>query len=407
MNIRQLLWKELLHRKANSVLALAVVVATVALIVASLLLLDAYRLQTERQVSDLDDEIRKITKNLGFNIHILPRDQNLADFYAQDFGEKTMSQSLVSRLADSKDIVTINHLRPALIRKIHWPEQNRQIVLMGVTGVVPWTHRQNTKVPLAQAVPPGKISVGAVLAEQAKLKAGDELVLKGQKFNVHEVYPARGNKDDITAWIDLATAQQMLELPDQINMIQALECNCASIDRLAEIEAEISHVLGDEVQAIELSTKAIARAKARNDVKKSGKQKLASLQRATLIGFALVTVVSSLILAIIFFRNAIQRLSEIGILRAIGVTKNQVMMLFLGKSLLLGLVGGVVGFGIGAACVFVVGPQLLAEFYTPTTTGMLALPVVLGAPLITMLATWIPIELVAGMDPARILREGA
>ena len=35
----------------------------------------------------LDDEIRKITKAMGFNINILPSQQNLADFHANDFAE--------------------------------------------------------------------------------------------------------------------------------------------------------------------------------------------------------------------------------------------------------------------------------------------------------------------------------
>lgn len=408
MKIRQLLWRELLHRKGNSLLALALVTSTVTLIVGAMLILEAYRTQTEQHISQLDDEIRKITKNLGFNIYVLPRDQNLADFYANDFGEKTMSQSLVQRLADSQDIITIQHLRPALIRKIDWPEQNLQMILMGVSGVVPWTHRQNAKVPLAEAVPPGKINLGHVLADQAGLKVGDNLVLRGETFSVQEIHEPRGSKDDITAWIDLATAQRMLELPGRINMIQALECNCASIDRLAEIEAEISNVLGSEVQVIELSTKAIARAKARTDVKESGQRTLFALRRATLYGFGLLTVVSSLILATMFLRNALQRVGEIGILRAIGVTRNQITWLFVAKAFVLGIVGGIVGFAAGVACLAIFGPMILYDGFTwPSVPSSLPPLVLIGTPVITMLATWIPIEFVTGRDPARILQQAS
>jgi ABC-type lipoprotein release transport system permease subunit len=368
-------------------------------------MLEAYKTQTEQLIAQLDDDIRKITKNLGFNIYVLPRDQNLADFYANDFGEKTMPQSLVQRLADSKDIITIQHLRPALIRKIDWPEQNLQLILMGVSGVVPWTHRQNAKVPLAEAVPPGKINLGHLLADQAGLEVGSNVVLRGEAFSVQEIYEPRGTKDDITAWIDLATAQRMLELPERINLIQALECNCASIDRLAEIEAEISNVLGSEVQIIELATKAIARAKARTDVKANGQRKLSTLRRATLYGFGLLTVVSSLILAMMFLRNALQRVGEIGILRAIGVTRNQIALLFVSKAFVLGIVGGIVGFAAGVACLAIFGPIILNDGFTwPTVPSSLPLLVMIGTPVITMLATWIPIEFVTGRDPARILQ---
>ncbi len=407
MKIRQLLWKELVHRKGHTLLALALVACTVALIVGSVLLVDAYRVQTETRVAQLDDEIRKITKNMGFNILILPRDQRLLDFYANDFGETTMPQSLVQRLADSRDIVTINHLRPALYRKVQWTEQNRQIILMGVTGVVPWTHRTNSKKPLAEAVPPGTINVGSVLAKETGLQVGADVQLLGETFQVQTIYEPRGTKDDITAWIDLATAQRMLDLPEQINLIQALECNCASIERLAEIEAEISNVLGNEVQVIEMSTKAIARARLRTDVKKEGEETLAKLGQFTLYGFGLLAAMSSLTLALMFLRNALQRTSEIGILRAIGVTRHQLTFLFLSKALVLGVAGALVGLLVGLAWTAVVGPLVMDAFTLPTLPALLIPIVIIATPLITMLATWIPIELVTGRDPARILREAS
>jgi len=396
------------HRKGHTLLALALVVSTVGLIVGSVLLVDAYRVQTETRVARLDDEIRKITKNMGFNILILPRDQRLLDFYANDFGETTMPQSLVQRLADSHDIVTINHLRPALYRKVEWTEKNnRQIILMGVTGVVPWTHRTNSKKPLAEAVPPGTINVGSVLAKETGLQVGQDVQLLGETFQVQTIYEPRGTKDDITAWIDLATAQRMLDLPEQINLIQALECNCASIERLAEIEAEISNVLGNEVQVIELSTKAIARAKLRTNVKKEGEETLAKLGQFTLYGFGLLAAMSSLTLALMFLRNALQRTSEIGILRAIGVTRHQLTFLFLSKALVLGVAGALVGLLVGLACTAVVGPLVMDAFTLPTLPAFLIPIVLIATPLITMLATWIPIELVTGRDPARILREAS
>ena len=43
MLTNQLLWKELCHRKGNSLLALAVVTTIVALIVATMLLSDGYK----------------------------------------------------------------------------------------------------------------------------------------------------------------------------------------------------------------------------------------------------------------------------------------------------------------------------------------------------------------------------
>lgn len=406
MTTFQLLWKELLHRKGNSLLACAVVTCIVALIVSAMLLSDAYQRQSKAHVANLDNDIRKAMKELGFNIFILPRNLNLTNFFEQDFGKETIDEDLVQKLADAKNVVTINHLRPALVQKVSWPEQNRQIILMGVRGVVPWSHRTNPKKPLAEAVPDGTINLGNVLAREIGATKGSKVTLRGQEFQVEKIYPARGNQDDITAWADLATVQTIADQPGRINMIQALNCNCASVDALAEIQAEISGVLGDEVKVIELNSELIARAKARTTVAQSGVQNLALLKKASMIGFGALTVLGSVILGLLFLRNASERAGEVGMLRAIGVTRNQILGLFLGKSGLLGLIGGFAGLLIGYFAASAIASSM-DSFLTPVFDTRLTYAVPLLAAVISVLATWIPVEAVTGKDPASILREAS
>jgi ABC-type lipoprotein release transport system permease subunit len=356
-------------------------------------------------VAALDDEIRKITKNLGFNIMILPKDQNLAEFHADDFAAETMPEDHVDRLAGSRDVLTINHLRPALVRKLEWPEQKRQIILMGVRGVVPFKHL-NEKKPLAQPVPPGKIDVGHVLAEQLALAPGGSVTLSGETFEVNRIYPARGNKDDITVWIDLTKAQQMLDLNGRINMIQALECNCASIDRLAEIEAEVSKVLGDEVQVIELSTQAVARAKARTEVAAEGEATLARWRQRAAALIPGLTACAGVWVGLLSLVDVRRRRQEIGILRALGMRSAQILRVFLAKPALVGVFGAAIGYlaGFGAAL------AIEGRWTTGVTAGSLFVPglltvVLVLTPLVTVLAGWLPAVQAAGQDPADVLRE--
>ena len=406
MSTLQLMWKELVHRKGHSLLATCVVSAIVALIVSTMLLSDSYQRKTLGTVTQLDDDIRKTMKQLGFNIFILPKDLNLQDFFRQDFGKETMDEQLVQKLADAKGVVTINHLRPALVQKITWPEKNRDIIVMGVKGVVPWSHRTNPKKPLAQPVDPGVVNLGHVLAEEIKAAKGDKLTLDGNSLTVGTIYPPRGNQDDITAWVDLSLVQELSQQAGKINMIQALNCNCASVDALAEIESEISGVLGNDVKVIELNSELITRAQARTKVAASGKETLELLKTASSIGFAVLTVLGSAILALIFLRNASERASEVGMLRAIGVTRNQILGLFLGKSAVLGLFGGLMGLILGLAASQVIA-NVADSFLPPQpqTTWWLLVPTAAAA--ISMLATWIPVEAVTGRDPARILREAS
>ena len=404
MNVLRLVCREIWHRKLNFLVSLLAIVVLVGYAVGALTLIRAQRERTEQRVAALDDEIRKITKSLGFNINILPADQNLADFHANDFGEKTMPFEYVQRLAESPDIVTINHLRPALIRKIEWQEQQRQIVLMGVAGVIPWTHRSNPKKPMTEAVPTGTLNIGSVLGEQLQLKEGDTTQLNGLELKVNKIYPERGTKDDITVWIDLQAAQNMLELPDQINLIQALECNCASVDRLAEIEGEISQVLGSDVQVIELATKAIARARARVDVQAEGQITVARMQdRATLL-LVLLVLASSILVGLLALLNVWERQQEIGILRAIGTSTGSIMWMFLLKALFVGLIGAIIGYLIGFGIAVRLGGQsangLIVESLFDFRMMVFA---ILLAPIITIIASWVPAVFASNQDPATVL----
>ncbi|NOZ39572.1 MAG: FtsX-like permease family protein [Planctomycetes bacterium] len=410
MNVPQLIWLEILYRKLSFAQALAVLVVAVAVSVSTVLVVRSHQLKAEAHVAQLNDEIRKITKNMGFNIDILPKEVNLSDLYANDFGEATMPFDLVKRLADSREIVTINHLRPSLIRKVRWREHDRDVILMGVSAVVPWTHRKNPKKPLEPAVPEGKIIVGAVLAEQLNLKAGQEVVFRGEKLILEKVYPSRGSSDDITVWIDLAKAQEMLQLPGRINMIQALECNCASIDRLGEVRAEIAGVLGGDVQVIERSSIALARAEAREKVKAQGAASLDQMQQHATKQTVLLAVAVSAIIGLLMFINARQRRYEIGILRAIGASTRQIILLFVGKGLLLGFTGAILGCLAGFAMGLRATANLAAESQIQLSAGDLFVPelvavVMVATIFLTALASWIPAVTAATQDPAVVLSQ--
>src|SRR5690606_31440279 len=113
---------------------------------------------TAQRMALLEDDFRKITKNLGFNVLILPKDQNLSDLYADDFASKYMPEEYADRLARAR-IATLNHLLPILQQKLRWPEQERTILAIDTRGEVPLVNRDPKK-PILDAVPTGSMIVG-------------------------------------------------------------------------------------------------------------------------------------------------------------------------------------------------------------------------------------------------------
>lgn len=435
MSIWRLIIREVGHRKLNFALASLSILVAVACLVSMLTILRGYDLRTEEMLAakqqeveergkKLKDDYRKITKGLGFNILILPQGQNLGDIYADGYASKYMPEDYVTRLAES-EAMTVNHLLPTLEQKITWPEQKRTILLVGTRGEVPFVNRKMKK-PLLDPVAPGEIVFGYELANQLGLAKGDEITLLGDKFTVANTYKQRGNKDDITAWVSLKKAQELLDKEGQINAIWALECNCETVERLAEIRDEIAAIL-PQTQVIEMYTKATARAEARNraveeavaslqSAKSSRQQMRDWLESMTALVIPVVMIACGLWVGLLALGNVRDRRPEIGILRAIGLRGSQILSIFLGKAATAGFLGGLAGLlaGIAIGAVWFNSPSAQVSVGGESNsidellnTGFLTTLAVVyvATPLLAAMASWLPAMLAAQQDPAEILCE--
>ena len=426
MTIWNLLIREIMHRKMNFALAVLSVMVASGSLIGSVTLLRIHDIHTgkllelkqaglEQRMAQLKDDTRKAMLKLGFNIVILPKDQNLSDWYADDYASKYMPEEYVHKLADS-GIVTVQHFLPSLQQKIEWPEYKRTIILVGARGEVPNLHKNPVK-PMVQQVLPRTINLGYELHRSLEMKVGDTVELMGRKFTVHACHEERGNKDDITAWIYLAEAQELLDKEGKINAILALECLCTT-DALPKIRQEIAGILPD-TQVIERGSRAIARAEARTQVEEQARVAIekeiiaredlrAVRERLASILTPVVVTACAVWIAILGFTNVRARREEIGILRAIGVRSRDVMVMFVSRHVLLGVLGGALGFfaGVLAAVYFGVaheGTRIRMIDMDLSWPGLL-LASVGGAAALSVIAGWIPTMIAARQDPADVLR---
>ena len=427
MKIRHLVLKEILHRKLNYFLGVLAVMVAIAALIGSLVLLRTHDIRTnlvlkqkEAQLAErmdkLKDDTRKAMLKLGFNLVILPGDLNLGDWYSKDYSTKYMPESYVERLADS-GIISVRHFLPSLQQKIQWPEKKRTIILVGTRGEVPNLHKGRRK-PLVQPVAPGTITLGYELHRSMDIHVNDDIQLMGETFNVKTCHSERGNKDDITAWIHLKEAQELLGKKGLINAILALECLCTG-NALPTIRKEITVILPG-TQVIERGSLVVARAEARTKVaqeaetalvkEKQGRENLRyERERMASVLIPFIVFACALWIALVAFSNVRSRREEIGILMAIGVSANSILILFISKHVSIGILGGFFGFCLGSVSAIFLGLSDTAfnigkiggfSFWL----GMAALSMA-GASILAVISGWIPAVIASRQDPAEVLRE--
>lgn len=428
MNIWRLAGKEILYRKLDTALAVFAVFAAVACLVAVMTLLRAHGMrlaqmnaakaqETSAAMSLNEEEYRKIMKEMGYNILILSRDQDLGEFYAKGVASKRMPEAFVSKLANSS-LMTVQHLLPALYASIDWPERGGYpAILIGVRGEVP--HLQSNKgTPLLEPIARGTMRIGHEIETKFGLGVGDTVTLMGKDFRVAETVAEHGNTDDIGIWIHLAEAQELLHESGELSAIFALSCFCAGSE-LERVRVEIAGIL-PEAQVIQRVPEALARAQARIAAAELSEKTAAteSAYHARLTqereAFAawvipLAILAATLWIGLLAWGNVRERRIEIAVFRALGFRSRQILALFLAKAFAIGVLGAALGYAAGffagAACGAFERVPMPAENLARLLDVRLLAAVLLLAPLQACLASWIPAMLAAQQDPATVLRE--
>ncbi|MEA2012761.1 MAG: FtsX-like permease family protein [Verrucomicrobiota bacterium] len=425
MTIFKLIISEIFHRKINFLLGLCSIILVISSFIVSITSLRAFDKKTEEVIADeqkkiehemfvLNDEIRKSMKGLGFNLYIFPAGQELDEVYAQGFASKMMPENYTKKLAKTK-IMSINHLLPSLTQKIFWEEQGgRVVVLIGVKGEVPQMHRAVQKKAMINPVERNHVVVGYQLHQSLQIKPGDEIILKGHKFLVDKCNQERGTVDDITIWINLNQAQQILNKPDLINAILALECVC-NIDALKTLRKKIATVLPG-TKMIELKSKALVRSETRAQAKKTAEQTINKLQQKretmkkkrenyALIIIPLIIIVSVAWIAYLTYINANERLHEIAILLATGVKTHTIIIIFLLKAFFMGLFAAITCLVILFVLQSSLSQYLLEEYKLSQVIEISEIIwILIATPCIACFSAWIPALIASRHDPAIILR---
>ena len=408
-----LAWRECRTRRVSLGLTIAAVAAGVGVWIAVLAGLDGYDRRLEAVLHgqeaalaaglhDYDQALSEAMRRLGFNLLLLPAEQPLGDFYEQGFAAATLPESVVETLAGA-GAVTVAQVVPVLRRKVRWEERGWTVLLQAVGTPRCLVPREGALLEV-DAVPRGSLDIGYEIQRGMQLQPGARVQFLGREFTVRACRPEAGTEDDITVWLNLAEAQERLELPGRISEIRALGCR-AAWNQVSRVRAEIAAALPG-VTVVEKSGETLALAAARDAFEKGQRELLEQRraagalqrrqqQRLALALGALALALAAGVTGLTGWSNARDRRGEIGLWTALGASPAQVLRLFAWRAALAGLAGAALGLALGCPWWGWPGCRLLALW------AALALGVAWIAVLPALVMAGV---LVLRLDPAAVLK---
>lgn len=304
----------------------------------------------DRRYAAYQEELAEAMTKAGFQVVILPREQNLGDWHSENFATLSLPPDSIDRLA-AEPLETLEHLLPRLTGRLLWPERRWTVILHGAAPAVihPNAHGERW---LARDVPPGQVDVGSEIVRAFDLSPGDELAVAGRVLRVRRCLESAGAKDDIALHLALADAQAILDRPGEVNEILALQRPAAWGD-LPRIRAELAERL-PEAQAIEIANRVVANLRSRRMAEEESRSLLAQARnrqavlhrtqlRLALAMAAGAVGISALWLGVLTILNLARRRAEIGLLAALGLPLRRIRAVFLVRVRLAALLGLLVG----------------------------------------------------------------
>jgi putative ABC transport system permease protein len=367
-------------RKLLLLLGLTIGVATVVALVAITTTMQA-------DVSTKLDEY-------GANILIVPKANDLSLSYggvtvasaAYDVGELTITD--LDRIQTIKNARNISVVSPKLLGAI--PLGDRSVLVAGVRFDDELRLKQWWNLEGAEPTSSEEALVGLRLAQVLGLGPGDHVEINGRPFRVAGVLAENGSQDDDILFIDLAAAQEVMDKPGSVSLVEvAALCTACPVEDMVE---QISGVLPQ------------ARVTALRQAVTLRMETVGQLSRFALAVSLVVIAIGALVVLTTMLGAVAERRQEIGLFRALGFRQRHVMRVILGESALVSLGGGIFGWLLGIGTATLLAPRLVDLSIPVGWNPWLTVGAIGGAVIVGLLGSLYPAISAARLDPTTALR---
>jgi putative ABC transport system permease protein len=335
----------------------------------------------------------------------------MADYHSADIDGPTIPEEYVERIATS-GLLGVENISPKLTRRVKVDDIDVVLTgilpanevaskpvwqLEGMEGDAP-THVCTGKSgehadarlqrSAVEALAKGECLLGANVSSQLGLRVGHMAKVEKARLKVVQVLAATGTVDDDRVFMHLHEMQDMLGTGRQVSAIEIMGCCNAISDGML---SKLRNVLPDtrvvgiaQIVSTQIETNRL-------------------MDRVSWGFLAIVLVVGGLSIGNFMWANVNQRRREIGILRMIGASRGRIVNVLLVKAVVLGMLGGVLGYAIGTITTVALGPSVLGLTIEPMAT-FLAWSAGL-ATFVAVLGSIVPAWLASRFDPSANLQE--
>jgi putative ABC transport system permease protein len=222
---------------------------------------------------------------------------------------------------------------------------------------------------------PDEALVGATVAELLGFNVGDNITLNGREVTITGILEETGSNEDYQVFLPIKTVQEAFDKEGLVSSIdvRALCSACPTSDIATSINGNIPGV------------RAVA-------VKQIAETEMGMMEKVSkfLLALAGITLAVGCFGVVNTMLTSVhERIKDIGIMRAVGASRNQIMKIFLYEALIIGVAGGFLGYVVGTLLAYAVGPLIFGGVAV-TYAAQYFLPSLALATLIAAIATVYP-----------------
>ena len=345
---------------------------------------------TESMTHDIEDRLDQY----GANIVMVPRSDNLnlsyggitmggVNYQTIEFDEEKIPEIRTIENSKNLGLVAPKVLGAAKVR-------GKDVLLMGVTFETDIQLKNWGQFEGAPPAAPNELLIGSQTAVTYDLAVGDTLDIKGDDYTVTAILKPTGSSEDGIIVGDLHTFQNILGKEGKVSMVE-IQAFCRDCP-ITELTLQISEKF-PEAKVTGLRQAMMS------------KMQTVEMFKTFSYGIAvLVIFIGSLLVFVTMMGSVNERTREIGIFRAIGFRRGHVMQIILLEAMVVGLIGGLLGYLGGNAIAWVSLPLVVKSSSFAGLNYNLGGVSLLLAVALSLIASLYPAQKASKLDPSEALR---